>query len=566
MKRSFQGWLKIAAPLLALTLAACVVRPVEKPNPQGTGEACKTQPLFLDKDVDLLFVIDNSGSMEQEQKNLNKNFPALIEALKTNKLGGKLPNVRIGVVSTDLGAGNLYVDNACVTDGDKGQLFNKAQAAGCTAPKDKWIEYKDTNGVVTTNIAGAGDPIVKVKNAFQCIAALGTDGCGFEQTIMSAKKALDPTANINPGFLRNDDPCKANREDALLAVVFITDEDDCSAANPQLFDPSQQGLNDPLGPLTSFRCFEFGVSCTCPGKAKCDRFTQGARKNCVPGGQYLHKVENFISFFKNIKKLPDVDTTTGKCTGKANPDRVIMAAIAGPTEPVEVGVQGSYPTLKPSCSSSQGFAVPGVRINALVHAFAKELTVQEIADVKAKKVNIPYFIDTLGKWREQNFTSVCSSDFAPALKRLGERIVGSLGTLCLSPPALTDNGGILCRKDDVICDAKNCPKVVKCTQSCLTKANFTIQEYTSAGKRQTIPKCADKLFEPTVATTACGSTCPCWRIVPSAVCKATAGSSPYSVEIMRQGQANKGTYASVCALTSTASWNTKEFGALKQCN
>ena len=566
MKRSRQwSWLPMVAPLLAIPLVACVVRPVEKPNPQGTGEACKTQPLFLDKDVDLLFVIDNSGSMEQEQKNLNKNFPALIDALKTNKLGGKLPNVRIGVVSTDLGAGNLYVDNACVTDGDKGQLFNKSQVAGCTPPKDKWIEYKDTKGVVTTNVPGSGDPITKVKNAFSCIAALGTDGCGFEQTIMSAKKALDPTANINPGFLRNDDACKANREDALLAVVFITDEDDCSAANPQLFDPSQQGLNDPLGPLTSFRCFEFGVSCTCPGKAKCDRFTQGARKNCVPGGQYLHQVKNFIDFFKNLKKLPDKDATTGKCKGKANPDRVIMAAIAGPTEPVEVGVQGSYPTLKPSCSSSQGFAVPGVRINALVHAFAKELTVQEISDIKAKKRNIPYFVDTAGKWREQNYTSVCASDFSDSLKRLGERIVGSLGTLCLSPPALTDNGGILCKKDDVICDAKTCGKVVNCTQSCLTKANFTIQEY-SATTRTTVKKCSDTLFNPAVARTACANECPCWRIVPDATCKATAGSSPYSVQIMRPGEAPKGTYASVCALTSTASWGSAEFGALKQCN
>jgi len=566
MKRFRLGsWVRIVAPLLAIPLAACVVRPVEKPNPQGTGEACKTQPLFLDKDVDLLFVIDNSGSMEQEQKNLVANFPKLIDALKTSKLGGKLPNVRIGVVSSDLGAGNLYVDNACVTDGDKGKLHNKAQVAGCTPPKNPWIEYNDKNGTVTTNIPVGGDPIAKVKAAFSCIAALGTDGCGFEQTIMSAKKALDPTGNMNPGFLRNDDPCKANREDALLAVVFITDEDDCSAANPQLFDPSQQGLNDPLGPLTSFRCFEFGVKCSCPGKSKCDRFTQGARKNCVPGGQYLHKVENFISFWRNLKKLPDKDTTTGKCKGKANPSRVIMAAIAGPTDRVEVGQEGSYPTLKPSCSSSQGFAVPGVRIKALVHAFAKELTVQEIADIKAKKKNIPYFVDSAGKWREENFTSVCSSDFSPALKRLGERIVGSLGTLCLSPPALTDNGGILCRKGDVICDAKTCGKQVVCQSSCLTKANFTIQEY-SAPKRATVPKCSDKLFNPSVNRTKCGSECPCWRIVPSNTCKGTAGSSPYSVEIMRPGQAPKGTYASVCALTSTYSWGSKEFGQLKQCN
>ena len=336
------------------------------PNKDGGGGGGKIVPV-KGTEVDIVFMVDNTGSMEQEQKNLTQNFPKLIDALKSSKFKNGLPNVRIGVVSSDLGAGNLYVDNACVTDGDKGKLFNKAQVAGCTPPKDAWIEHKDG----TTNISGSGDATTKLKSAFSCIANLGTDGCGFEQSLESARLALDSTNNTNPGFLRKG---------ALLAVFFLTDEDDCSAANPQLFDPSQQGLNDPLGPLTSFRCFEFGVSCECPGKAKCDRFTQGTRKNCVPGGQYLHKVENFISYFKKLKP-----------TGQ-----VIMGGIMGPTNNVEVGVQGSYPTLKPSCSSSAGFAVPGIRIEALVKPF------------------------TYGK--QGLISSICSSDFSPALQAFGKAI------------------------------------------------------------------------------------------------------------------------------------------------
>ena len=54
--------------------------------------------------------------------------------------------------------------------------------------------------------------------------------------------------------------------------------------------------------------------------------------------------------------------------------------------------------------------------------------------------------------------------------------------------------------------------------------------------------------------------------MPSTICSKTPGSSPYSVEIMRKGQAPKGTYASVCSLTSTYTWGSKEFGQLKQCN
>ena len=285
----------------------------------------------------------------------------------------------------------------------------------------------------------------------------------------------------------------------------------------------------------------------------------------MPGGQYLHKVENFISFFKNLKKLPDRDGATGKCVGKANPDRVLMAAIAGSTDRVEVGMSGNYPTLKPSCTSSQGDAQPAVRIKALVRAFAKELSLKEIADVKAKKKSIPYFVDAQGKWREENFTSICTSDFSPALKRLGERIVGSLGTMCLSPPALTDNGGILCRKGDVICDAKTCGKKVVCQQGCLSKAKFTIQQHSHAGRAE-VPKCSPALFDPKLPSTACAGECPCWRVVPSGVCTKQPGSSPYAVEIMRKGPAPKGTYATVCSPASAHVWGSKEFGELRQCN
>ena len=546
---SWRTCLRLLLPVLALSLAACVVRPVEKPPKGSTSEACTTQPLFLDKDVDILFVIDNSNSMEHEQKNLKANFPKLIDALRSPKLGGKIPNVHIGVVSTDLGAGNYNLPSCETTGGDQGKLQNKPQIAGCTPPSNAWISYNEGK----TNVPGAkGDPVNVVKTAYQCIAEIGLQGCGFEQTLLASKRALDPTANVNPGFLRND---PKNNKDALLAVIYITDEDDCSAVNAQLFDPSQQGLTDPLGPLTSFRCFEFGVSCKCSGGGKCDRTTMGQRQNCVPGGKYLHKVENFISFFKNLKRTID---------NKPNPKRVIMAAIAGPTDRVEVGMDGSNPSLKPSCQTAQGFAVPGIRLKAVVHEFAKELSAQEIADIQSKKTNTPYWVDKLGKWREENYSTICSSDFSPALKRIGGRIVASLGTMCLSPPGLTDNDGILCQKGDVI-GKNSAGKTVTCAKSCLTKANFTIQEVTSAG-RASIKKCPDKYFDAKVASKDCGSSCPCWRIIPATICKNTSGSSPYSVDIMRKGQAPKGTYASVCALTSSHAWGSPQFADRKQCN
>ena len=552
----FRCLTRVLIPVMALSLAACVVRPLEKGKDVSEVEACQLKPAFLDKDVDILFVIDNSNSMDHEQKNLKTNFPKLIDALRSNKLGGKIPNVHIGVISTDLGAGQYNLPSCERSGGDGGKLWNKQQAAGCPAPTEKWIRYHEKMSPPTNIKGGPADPIAKVKTSFQCIAAIGLQGCGFEQTLQSARMALDPTLNVNKGFLRND---PKNNKDALLAVIFITDEDDCSASISQLFDPAQQGLTDPLGPLTSFRCFEFGVQCDC-AKGKCDRTTTGPRKNCVPGGKYMHKVENFITFFKNLKKTPD---------GKSNAGRVIMAAIAGPTERVEVGVDGTNPTLKPSCQTSEGFAVPGIRIKTLVHEFAKELTEKQLAIVKdeekkGQKPSIPFWKDKSGKYRQENFSTICSSDFSPALKRIGEQIVASLGTMCLHKPGLTESGSILCRKNDVL--GKNTKgETVTCKDGCLETAKFQIQEVTSAGTTK-VAKCPTSLFDQKIKVDQCGTNCPCWRIVSSDTCKNTAGSSPYAVEIMRKGEAAKGTYAKVCANSSGHSWGSPKFADLPQCN
>ena len=307
-------------------------------------------------DVDVLFVVDNSNSMEQEQKNLTANFPKLMDALLQAKM-----DFRVGVTTTDLGAGNYNLPSCETAGGDKGKLTNKAQVAGCTPPKDAWISYD--NG--TTNIPGAGDPKQKAKDAFSCIANVGVGGCGFEQPLEAARRALDPKVNTNPNFVRKE---------AGLAVVFITDEDDCSAKKDALYDPSQQGLTDPLGPLTSFRCFEFGMTCDVN-----DRSKTGPRKNCKPSSNaYMNKVSDYATFFKALKPAGNT----------------VVSAISGPTNLVEVALNGSFPTLKPSCQSAAGFAVPAIRIKALTDSFGKR----------------------------GSFHSICTNDFSPALKAVGDLV------------------------------------------------------------------------------------------------------------------------------------------------
>jgi hypothetical protein len=557
--------------------------------------------------VDLLFVIDNSQSMADEQENLRDNFPKLIDALRSDKLGPdgsgkpcsasdtsgcKIPNLHIGIVSTDLGAGNYGLGGCERAGGDRGKLQNKATTAWCTPPTDAYISYHEGR----TNVPGAGtDPIQKVKDAFSCIAKIGVNGCGFEQTLEASRRALDPALGVNPGFLRND-PGQA--QDALLAVVYISDEDDCSASNPQLYDNSQQGLTDPLGPLTSFRCFEFGVHCDCAGGSRCTRTTRGPRSSCVPGSQsggasYLHRVDNYKGFFSSLKRTPD---------NVPNPRRVIMAAIAGPTSSVVVDMDGTIPLLKPSCYTKQGDegAVPAIRIKALVHHFARELTPTEIDRVlnpQSSADKIPCFVDHgsnkegpcvaaargQGTWREDNFSSICTTDFSPAFKNLGQRIGEGLGTQCLNPPALTSNGGILCEGGDRIylgANKKADPVLkdrngtfrssgddVVCSRGCLDLASFNVKEISSSGQKIPIKKCSARLFDPAIRRGACGAECPCWRVVKNAICRARmqSGSSPYALEVMRRGQVPVGTYLKLCAVVSKHTWYTRQLSRLGQC-
>ncbi len=535
----------LPAVLMLTVLAGCLTRSTVSTDGAASdvqGDNCFALHLFDDREVDILFVIDNSNSMHHEQKSLMKQSPWLLDGLRSAKLGGKLPDVQLGIVSSDLGAGSYNLPSCKSTGGDQGKLLNKPQIPGCIPPSGPWISYQGGK----TNIPGAkGDPVNAVKTAFQCIAEIGITGCGFEQPFSAARRALDPLLSVNPGFLR---------QHAVLAVLFLSDEDDCSASNSKLFDPSKQGLSDPLGPLTSFRCFEFGVKCQCPNSSKCDRTTLGPRKNCVPGGSYLHKVEDFITFFNALKKTAD---------GKALPGRVLMAAIAGPTNRVEVGMDGNNPTLKPSCQNAAGLALPAIRIEALVHTFAKELSAQESAEIKAGKSNQPYWVDSSGRWRAQNFSTICSSDYGWALKRLGRSIDATFGTACLSKPALTRGKGLVCRKGDVV-GTNTAGKQVKCQKSCLDQADLTVTRITATGKIL-VPRCPAKLFEPSLATTACGASCPCWRIVPNVQCAAVGGASPYSLEVMDTAATAKGTYATVCGATSKHLWGSRHVADLPQC-
>lgn len=153
--------------------------------------------------MDILFVIDDSTSMVEEQKNLAENFPKFVEAIDAFRSGdGKPLDYRIAVTtpSRDLDLYTFSTISARLR-GENG-AFRSPAACGMKRP---WLERGDPDLAAT----------------FACVAQVGTDGSGIEMPLEAMKLALsDRIADgTNGAFLRDD---------ALLAIVILTDENDCS--------------------------------------------------------------------------------------------------------------------------------------------------------------------------------------------------------------------------------------------------------------------------------------------------------------------------------------------------
>jgi hypothetical protein len=176
--------------------------------------------------TDILFVIDDSGSMSQEQDNLAANLGAFLDTLVASPIQN---DFQIGVTTTAVEgfdsttsftsgpeSGNPYPAGALVAD----------DPASTTAGDLVYdlAAYPSSGGWGGLRILSRGAPAADV-DAFKQSFRVGTSGSAKEQPFRAARLALsDRIADgTNAGFLRPG---------ARLAVIFVTDEDDCSDSEP----------------------------------------------------------------------------------------------------------------------------------------------------------------------------------------------------------------------------------------------------------------------------------------------------------------------------------------------
>jgi hypothetical protein len=153
--------------------------------------------------VDILFVIDNSGSMGDNQVSLINSFAGFVDGMR-EKLSST-QSFHVGVVVPD-----DYGQNAgCGTIGDLvTQTWGPESSNQTCSPFTSGSRFLDQN-----------EPDLAAK--FACVGKVGAGGSSDERPMRALLNAIDPANNVagacNAGF---------SRLDSLLVVVIITDEDD----------------------------------------------------------------------------------------------------------------------------------------------------------------------------------------------------------------------------------------------------------------------------------------------------------------------------------------------------
>jgi hypothetical protein len=180
--------------------------------------------------VDFLFVVDNSGSMEDEQANLIASFPGFIATIEKTL---EAEDFRVMVVDTDAYPASTTV--WCVPDPDCCEEVCADSPAAicndvlCTPPAEACDAVlgagrNDDLGGDPCPISGDNRYMIDgqpdLTGTFDCAARVGTWGSGNERPMQAMEEALTTESEpggCNEGFVRKD---------AILVVTVITDEED----------------------------------------------------------------------------------------------------------------------------------------------------------------------------------------------------------------------------------------------------------------------------------------------------------------------------------------------------
>ena len=301
-----------------------------------------TVTVSVSQDVDILFVIDNSRSMVGEQLALAASFRAFTDVLD-EKFGED--RYRIAVVTTgmeSLDCGPCPPDEtiySCINDtGENGRFQDRLghNVGTIDNPHFEFVTDQSCRVITSANLDCFYDEVDD-----QGVVFVGTRGCGYEKGLAPVRAALSQPLidSWNANFLRDN---------ATLAVVVVTDEEDCGE----------------VGDITEQIMGISGKACYYAAKGVAP---DGSLSDPVEGRPYeLTPVRDYYDFLVDLKG------------GRAS--LVKFAAIVG-TDPegpeaTEIEYESDAPTadslpacFTPDCTGEYCEAKPGTRYLELVELF-----------------------------------------------------------------------------------------------------------------------------------------------------------------------------------------------------
>ena len=383
--------------------------------------------------LDLLLVVDDSSSMEDEQRALRREIPRLIRILTTGDVNDdglrdleRLEDLHVGVIRSDMGTGP-YTSSQCPggrgEDGVLQQTSGVVPGVACESAYPPFVAFPEQS---------AEDVAI----AAQCLATVGTEGCSFEQPLEALLKALTPSTagpifaegrvghgdGANVGFLR---------EDAVLVVVLLTDEDDCSSPDDRLYQidggpfPGPFLDDDPVSnptPLLDRRCASYRDA-----QYPAERYAEGLLALPTRGVVLAAVVGMPVAASAAFQRDGDFGVLLGDRSMQERPDPDAPASLVAACTRAEG-------TLTSSATPARRI----VRVAEALHAGGGQVVLESICRA-----------DELGR---ADYSSLATGLLAP--------IAAALGETCLATPLrrLPDDS-VRCQMDETLTLGQRCDAV-----------------------------------------------------------------------------------------------------------
>ncbi|MBM4360176.1 MAG: hypothetical protein FJ096_18875 [Deltaproteobacteria bacterium] len=274
----------VATSVLAgfAAIPACLDRPIEPVEPRTTSTIVDKLTQSSVNKIDLLLMIDNSGSMADKQQILEIAVPDLVKALvnpvcldEAGNATGAQPkgpledcpvegskrefepilDIHVGVMTSSLGGhgADSCIGDKTVSENDRGKLIKRTSTDGTTPDAITWADKGflvwDPNPMKPSHTPQGETNIDKLTSDLAAIVGgTGEVGCGFESQLEAWYRfAVDPDpyksikVEKNQALLLDTDlellQQRADfiRPDSLFSIIMLSDENDCSVRDGSQF-------------------------------------------------------------------------------------------------------------------------------------------------------------------------------------------------------------------------------------------------------------------------------------------------------------------------------------------